>query len=89
MVMIRIKKIHTQMQLCVDREELNYTVYIALTVSCRVSEGCGGVPSRVEDPDSDVITSSTPQTTNSIAVLASWELSTGSSLGTADSCQVC
>ena len=50
------------------------------TFSCRVSKSVGGVPSRVEDCYSDVIASSTPQTSNCVAVLVFWESSTSSSL---------
>ena len=64
----------------------------ALTTSCRVSEGGEGAPSRVEDCDNDVITSSTPQAQNCVEILVSWESSASSSLSIVDSsssCRVC
>ena len=42
-----------------------------LTFSSSVGEGSGGAPSRVEDCDSDVIASATPQTRDGVAVLVS------------------
>ena len=51
----------------------------------RASEGGGRVPSRVEDCDSDVIASSTPQLVYSIAVPVCREWSTSPSLSIADS----
>ena len=51
----------------------------------RASEGGGRVPSRVEDCDSDVIASSTPQLVDSVAVLVCRESSTSPSLSIADS----
>ena len=61
------------------------------TFSCRGGEGGGGVPSSVEDSDSDVIAGISPQTSDGVAVLVPWESSTGPSLSIADSssCPVC
>ena len=49
----------------------------------RASEGGGRAPSRVEDCDSDVIASSTPQLADSVAVQVCRELSTSPSLSIA------
>ena len=51
----------------------------------RASEGGGRAPSRVEDCDSDVIASSTPQLVDSVAVHVCRELSTSPPVSIADS----